>query len=118
MTSLRFGLLSAITMAREADMKPIAAACRVYDPEAIKAMGWAFDNTVKHLPTQSWRLKQMREDLSRCILQLYDSGENDPVRLANRALVECFPTSFPIRAIATKYACDPIALIEEHFAKG
>jgi hypothetical protein len=60
--------------------------CRVYGPEAIETLGWAFDKALEGLSRESKRQPNMRRDLALCILRLFDSGENKPLRLSRKAL--------------------------------
>ena len=60
--------------------------CRVYDPEALKTMGRAFDQAVKGLSQQSEADPNIRGNLARCIIRLFDEGERTPLDLSMIAL--------------------------------
>lgn len=60
--------------------------CRVYDPGAIDAMGWAFDNAFEGLSEESKRRRNMGRNLALCIIRFFDEGENNPLRLSRMAL--------------------------------
>jgi hypothetical protein len=60
--------------------------CRVYDPEAINTMAWAFDKAYEGLSEQSKRQPKMRQELALCIMRLFDEGERRPLRLSRMAL--------------------------------
>ena len=60
--------------------------CRVYDPEAINSMAWAFDKAFEGLSEESKRQPNIRQDLALCIMRLFDEGEHRPLRLSRMAL--------------------------------
>jgi hypothetical protein len=67
-------------------MNAIDTRCRVYDPDAIETMGWAFDKAFEGLSQESKRQSNMRQELALCIMRLFDEGENRPLRLCRLAL--------------------------------
>jgi hypothetical protein len=60
--------------------------CRVYDPDALSMMGRAFDKAVRGLSPQSKADPNIRQNLARCIIRLFDEGERAPLHLAIIAL--------------------------------
>jgi hypothetical protein len=56
--------------------------CRVYDPDAISTMGRAFDKAVRGLSQQSKADSDIRQNLARCIIRLFDEGERAPINLS------------------------------------
>ena len=60
--------------------------CRVYDPDALNKMGWAFDKAIRGLPPQAKADLNIRRNLACCILRLFDEGERAPLHLAIIAL--------------------------------
>jgi hypothetical protein len=71
---------------RENQMNSTVGRCRVYDPDALSMMGRAFDKAVKSLSTEAKADPNMRRNLARCILRLFDEGERAPLHLAIIAL--------------------------------
>ncbi len=60
--------------------------CQVYDPDALSTMGRAFDKAVRGLSPQSKTDPNIRQNLARCIVRLFDEGERAPLHLAIIAL--------------------------------
>ena len=60
--------------------------CRVYDPDALNTMGRAFDKAVEGLSQRSEADPNIRGNLARCILRLFDEGERAPLDLSIIAL--------------------------------
>jgi hypothetical protein len=60
--------------------------CRVYDPDALSRMGRAFDKAVRCLPPLSNADPNIRRNLARCIIRLFDEGERAPLYLSIIAL--------------------------------
>ena len=60
--------------------------CRVYDPDALSRMGRAFDKAVRGLPPLSNADPNIRRNLARCIIRLFDEGERAPLYLSILAL--------------------------------
>lgn len=60
--------------------------CRVYDPDALTMMRQAFDKAVNGLSQQSEADPNIRGDLARCIIRLFDEGERVPWDLSIIAL--------------------------------
>jgi hypothetical protein len=60
--------------------------CRVYDPEALSRMGRAFDKAVSGLAPQSKADANIRQNVARCIIRLFDDGERAPLYLSAIAL--------------------------------
>ena len=56
--------------------------CRVYDPDALEIMGRAFDKAFSGLSPQSKADTNIRQNLARCIIRLFDEGERSPLRLS------------------------------------
>ena len=59
---------------------------RIYEPEAIKAMGRGFDMALKSLSDQSKTDPNTRRQLAACIMRLFDEGERAPLHLSLLAL--------------------------------
>jgi len=59
---------------------------RVYGPEALNTMGWAFDKAFEGLSQESKRQPNMRRNLAVCIIRLFDEGEVNPLCLSRMAL--------------------------------
>ena len=59
---------------------------RVYDPGEISTMGRAFDNAVKDLSQQAKADPNIRRNIARCIIRLFDEGERAPLHLSIIAL--------------------------------
>jgi hypothetical protein len=60
--------------------------CRVYDSDAFTMMGRAFDKAVKGLPPEAKADPDIRRNLARCIIRLFDEGERSFLHLAIIAL--------------------------------
>ena len=60
--------------------------CRVYDPDALNTMGRAFDKAVEGLSQRSEADPNIRGNLARCIIRLFDEGERAPLDLSIIAL--------------------------------
>jgi hypothetical protein len=60
--------------------------CRVYDPDAISTMGRAFEKAVKNLSQQAKADSNIRRNIARCIIRLFDEGERAPSHLCIIAL--------------------------------
>jgi len=60
--------------------------CRVYDPDALEIMGRAFDKAFSDLSPQSKGDANIRQNLARCIIRLFDEGERAPLDLSTIAL--------------------------------
>jgi hypothetical protein len=60
---------------RENPMYYAEPRCRVYDSDAFTMMGRAFDKAVKGLPPEAKADPNIRRNLARCILQVFDEGE-------------------------------------------
>jgi hypothetical protein len=60
--------------------------CRVYDPDALSMMGRAFDKAVKGLSPEAKADPNIRQNLARCIIRLFDEGIEAPLHLALIAL--------------------------------
>jgi hypothetical protein len=83
--------------------------CRVYDPDALDRMGRAFDKAVKGLSPEAKADPNIRQNLARCILRLFDECERSPLHLAIIALSivdgrwhvskECIAPFYPIGAL-------------------
>ena len=58
----------------------------VYEPEAIKTMGRAFDTALKSLSDPSKTDPNTRRQLAACIMRLFDEGERAPLHLSLIAL--------------------------------
>ena len=56
--------------------------CRVYDPDALNTMGRAFDKAVEGLSQRSEADPNIRGNLARCIIRLFDEGERAPLYLS------------------------------------
>ena len=74
-------------------MNSAVGRCRVYDPEALTTIGRAFDKAVRGLSEQSSRDPNIRRNLARCIIRLFDEGENNFLCISRLALV--IVTSLP-----------------------
>ena len=59
---------------------------RVYEPEAIKTMGCAFDKALRSLSDQSKTDPNICRRLAACIMRLFDEGERVPLHLSLLAL--------------------------------
>jgi hypothetical protein len=59
---------------------------RVYEPEAIKTMGHAFDKALQSLSDQSKTDPNICQQLAACIMRLFDEGERAPLPLSVLAL--------------------------------
>jgi hypothetical protein len=60
--------------------------CRIYDPDAISTMGRAFDKAVRDLSQQAKADPNIRRNVARCIIRLFDEGERAPLHLSIIAL--------------------------------
>ena len=60
--------------------------CRVYDPDALSRMGQAFDKAISDLSPQVKADANIRRNLARCIIRLFDEGERAPLHLSLIAL--------------------------------
>jgi hypothetical protein len=60
--------------------------CRVYDPDALSRMGQAFDKAISDLSPEVKADANIRRNLARCIIRLFDEGERAPVYLSVIAL--------------------------------
>jgi hypothetical protein len=60
--------------------------CRVYHPDALSTMGRAFDEAVRGLSPEAKADPNIRQNLARCILRLFDEGERVPLDLSIIAL--------------------------------
>jgi hypothetical protein len=58
---------------------------KVFEPEATRAMGKAFEKVCRRLGL-SLRRDVMTESVAKVIIELADAGETDPERLYQRAL--------------------------------
>jgi hypothetical protein len=67
-------------------MNYVEPRCRVYDPDALTMMGRVFDKAVKGLSPEANADPNIRQNLARCILRLFDEGERSPLNLAVIAL--------------------------------
>jgi hypothetical protein len=67
-------------------MNYAGARCRAYDPDAISTMGRAFDKAVRDLSQQAKADPNIRQNLARCVIRLFDEGERAPLPLAIIAL--------------------------------
>jgi hypothetical protein len=59
---------------------------RVYDPDAVEIMGRAFDKAFSGLSPQFKADPNIRPNLARCIIRLFDEGERSLLHLAIIAL--------------------------------
>jgi hypothetical protein len=50
--------------------------CRVYDPDTLAMMGRAFDKAAKGLSLEANADPNIRRNLARCMLRVFDEGEN------------------------------------------
>jgi hypothetical protein len=73
---------------------------RVYEPEAIKTMGRAFDMALRSLSDPSKTDPNTHRQLAACIMRLFDEGERAPLHLSLIAL-------FIIRRPASKERIAP-----------
>lgn len=60
--------------------------CRAYDPDAVETMGRAFDKAFSGLSPQSKADPNIRQNLARYIIRLFDEGERSLLHLAIIAL--------------------------------
>jgi len=60
---------------------------RVYDPGTLKIMAAAFDKACQFLPSEYRGNPVARRKLALRIIRVIESGERDPVRLADSAIV-------------------------------
>ena len=49
--------------------------CRVYDPDALTMMRRAFDKAIKGLSPEAKADPNIRRNLARCMLRVFDEGE-------------------------------------------
>ena len=69
-------------------MPPISEVKYVYDPEALKTMGAAFDAVCQAFPPDLKRHEAARRRLALLILRHTDRGERDAARLSDLALLD------------------------------
>ena len=69
-------------------MPPFSDVTYVYDPDALKTMGAAFDSVCQAFPPHLKRHEAARRRLALLILRHTDRGERDVARLSNLALLD------------------------------
>ena len=69
-------------------MPPFSDVTYVYDPEALKTMGTAFDAVCQAFPPNLKHHEAARRRLALLILRHMDRGERDVARLSNLALLD------------------------------
>jgi len=69
-------------------MPPFSDVKYVYDPEALKTMGTAFDAVCQAFPPNLKHHEAARRRLALLILRHMDRGERDVARLSNLALLD------------------------------
>ena len=69
-------------------MPPFSDVTYVYDPDALKTMGAAFDSVCQAFPPHLKRHEAARRRLALLILRHMDRGERDVARLSNLALLD------------------------------
>ena len=69
-------------------MPPISDVKYVYDPEALKTMGTAFDAVFQAFPPNLKHHEAARRKLALLILRHMDRGERDVARLRELALLD------------------------------
>ncbi len=69
-------------------MPPFSDVKYVYDPEALKTMGTAFDAVCQAFPPNLKHHEAARRRLALLILRHTDRGERDVARLSNLALLD------------------------------
>jgi len=69
-------------------MAPVGDVKYVYDPEALKTMGAAFDTVCQAFPPDLKRHERARRRLALLILRHMDRGERDVTRLSDLALLD------------------------------
>lgn len=67
-------------------MNLITSGGRIYDQDAIAAMGGAFDRAFAHLSDMAKKRPNMRSNLALCIIRFFDEGESNPLQLSRMAL--------------------------------
>ena len=78
--SLRAVMTSVVRFIKEAELGS------VFDDQATKAMGEAFDAACKVL-NETGQSSVIYEAVARCIIEIAKSGERDPNQLRDRALI-------------------------------
>jgi hypothetical protein len=73
---------------REDEMLPASDLTYVYDPEALKMMGAAFDTVCEAFPPNMREHEAARRKLALLILRHVDRGERDAARLSEVALLD------------------------------
>ncbi len=69
-------------------MPPFSDVTYVYDPDALKTMGAAFDSVCQAFPPHLKRHEAARRRLALLILRHMDRGERDVARLRELALLD------------------------------
>ena len=69
-------------------MPPFSDVKYVYDPEALKTMGAAFDAVCQAFPPDLKRHEAARRRLALLIIRHMDRGERDVTRLCDAALLD------------------------------
>ena len=69
-------------------MPPFSDVTYVYDPDALKTMGAAFDAVCQAFPPNLKHHEAARRRLALLILRHTDRGERDVARLSNLALLD------------------------------
>src|SRR6476659_900942 len=80
--SLRAVMTSVVRFIKEAELGS------VFDDQATKAMGEAFDAACKVL-NETGQSSVIYEAVAKCIIEIAKSGERDPNQLRDRALAAC-----------------------------
>ena len=69
-------------------MPPFSDVTYVYDPDALKTMGAAFDSVCQAFPPHLKRHEAARRRMALLILRHMDRGERDVARLRELALLD------------------------------
>ena len=69
-------------------MPPFSDVTYVYDPDALKTMGAAFDSVCQAFPPHLKRHEGARRRLALLILRHMDRGEHEVARLSDLALLD------------------------------